>query len=162
VLWQWSLNYQQKRCSKTRSGTNVFLRPSLGLTRLDRQRNSDIHNRLKVDNILEDLLSYQNNWTDHLKLMDWHRIPKLAYQHQPRGRWEKGRPRRKWRDHEHLEPRSIRSKDLSLNYIHDDDDEKNMKKWVDKQKTATFMHLEWSILIMKAAWACGTHSVWST
>jgi hypothetical protein len=29
-----------------------FLRPLLGLTRLDRQRISDIRNRLKVDNIL--------------------------------------------------------------------------------------------------------------
>jgi hypothetical protein len=32
-----------------------FLRPLLGLTRLDHQRNPDICNRLKVDNIVEDI-----------------------------------------------------------------------------------------------------------
>jgi hypothetical protein len=31
-----------------------FLRPLLGLTKLDSQRNPDIRNRLKVDNIVED------------------------------------------------------------------------------------------------------------
>jgi hypothetical protein len=80
-----------------------FLRPLLGLTRLDRQRNSDIRNRLKVDNILEDTL-YQKNWIDHLKRMDTNRIPKLAFQYPPRGRWDIGRPRRRWRDQEQLEP----------------------------------------------------------
>jgi hypothetical protein len=74
-----------------------FLRPLLGLTRLDRQRNTDIRNRLKVDNILEDIISYQKNWIDHLKQMDRNRIPKLASQYQPRGRRDIGRPRRKWR-----------------------------------------------------------------
>jgi hypothetical protein len=63
-----------------------FLRPLLGLTRLDRQRNFDIRNRLKADNILEDIISYQKNWIDHLKRMDRNRIPKLASQYQPRGR----------------------------------------------------------------------------
>jgi hypothetical protein len=52
-----------------------FLRPLLDLTRLDHQRNSDILNRLKVDNISEDIISYQKNWTDHLKRMD-----RIAYQ----------------------------------------------------------------------------------
>jgi hypothetical protein len=32
-----------------------ILRPLLGLTRLDRQRISDIRNRLKVDNLVEDI-----------------------------------------------------------------------------------------------------------
>jgi hypothetical protein len=81
-----------------------FLRPLLGLTRLDRQRNSDIRNRLKVDNILDDVISYQKNWIDHLKRMDRNRIPKLAFQYQPRGQRDIGRPRRRWRNQEHLEP----------------------------------------------------------
>jgi hypothetical protein len=55
-----------------------FLRPLLGLTRLDNQRNSDIRKRLKVDNILEDIISYQKNWIDHLKRMDRNRTPKLT------------------------------------------------------------------------------------
>jgi hypothetical protein len=56
-----------------------FLRPLLGVTRLDRKRNCDIRNRLKVDNISEDIISYQNNWIGHLKRMDSNHIPKLAF-----------------------------------------------------------------------------------
>jgi hypothetical protein len=80
------------------------MKPLLGLTRRDRQRNFDIRNRLKADNILEDIISYQKNWIDHLKRMDRNRIPKLASQYQPRGRRDIGRPRRRRRDQEHLEP----------------------------------------------------------
>jgi hypothetical protein len=34
--------------------------------RLDRQRNPDICNRLRVDNIAEDIKMYQKRWLDHL------------------------------------------------------------------------------------------------
>jgi hypothetical protein len=81
-----------------------FLIPLLSLTTLDHQRNTDICNRLKVDNILEDIKSNQKYWIDHLKQMDRNRIPKLASQYQPKGRRDIGRPRRIWRDQEHLEP----------------------------------------------------------
>jgi hypothetical protein len=81
-----------------------FLRPLLGPTRLDRQRNTDIRNRLKVDNILEDIKSHQKNWIDHLKQMDRNRIPKLASQSQPRGQEDIGRHTQRWRDQEHLQP----------------------------------------------------------
>jgi hypothetical protein len=66
-----------------------FLRPLLGLTRLDSQRNSDIRYRLKVDSILEDIIPYQKNRTDHLKRMDRNRTPKLASQYRPRGKHRK-------------------------------------------------------------------------
>jgi hypothetical protein len=36
----------------------IFLRPLLGLIRLDRQRNREIRNSLKVDNIVEDIKQY--------------------------------------------------------------------------------------------------------
>jgi hypothetical protein len=75
-----------------------FLRPLLGLTRLDRQRNPDMRNRLKVDNIAEDIKLYQKKWLDHLDRMDRSRLPKLAFQYQPLGRRDIGRPRRRWRD----------------------------------------------------------------
>jgi hypothetical protein len=79
-----------------------LLRQLLVRTRLDRQRNSDIRNRLNVDNI-EDINVYQKNWLDRLKRMDRSRLPKLAFQCHPRGRRYMGRPRRRWRDQEHLE-----------------------------------------------------------
>jgi hypothetical protein len=98
----WTVN--KRDAQKLEAAQTTFLRPLLGLTRLDRQRNSDIRNRLKVDNILEDIISHQKNWIYHLKRMDRNRIPKLASQYQPRGRRDIGRPRRRWRDQEHREP----------------------------------------------------------
>jgi hypothetical protein len=98
----WIIN--RRDTQKLEAAQMRFLRPLLGLTRLDRQRNSDIRNTLKVDNILEDIISYQKNWIDHLKRMDRNRVLKLAFQYQPRGRRNIGRPRRRWRDQEHLEP----------------------------------------------------------
>jgi hypothetical protein len=47
-----------------------FLRPLLGLKRLDRQRNPDIRNRLKVNNRVEDMKLYQKKWLEHLEGMD--------------------------------------------------------------------------------------------
>jgi hypothetical protein len=86
-----------------------FLRPLLGLTRLDRQRNPEIRNILKVDNIVEDIKQYQRRWVDHLERMDRSRLPKLAFQYQPRGWRDRGRPRARWKDQEHLELQRNRS-----------------------------------------------------
>jgi hypothetical protein len=47
-----------------------FLRTLLGLTRLDPQRNPDIHNILEVDNIVEDIKLYQKSWLNQLERMD--------------------------------------------------------------------------------------------
>jgi hypothetical protein len=51
----WTTN--KRDAQKLEAAQMRFLRLLLGLTRLDRQRNSDICNRLKVDNILEDIIS---------------------------------------------------------------------------------------------------------
>jgi hypothetical protein len=47
----WIIN--KRNAQKLEAAQMRFLRPLLGLTRLYRQRNSDIRNRLKVDNILK-------------------------------------------------------------------------------------------------------------
>jgi hypothetical protein len=41
-----------------------FLRPLLGLTRLDRQRNSDICNRLKVNNLIQVIKLCPKSWKE--------------------------------------------------------------------------------------------------
>jgi hypothetical protein len=97
----WIIN--KRNVEKLEAAQMRFLRPLLGLTRLDQQRNSDIRNRLKVDNTLEDIISYQKNWIDHLKQMDRNSIPKPLPQYQSRFRRDIGRPRQRWRDQEHLE-----------------------------------------------------------
>jgi hypothetical protein len=59
ALWYgsevWIIN--KRDAQKLEAAQMRFLIPLLGLTRLDRQRNSDIRNRLKVENILEDIIS---------------------------------------------------------------------------------------------------------
>jgi hypothetical protein len=84
----------------------IFVRPSLYLTRLDHQRNPDIHKRLTVQNIVrvEYIKLYQKKWLDHLERMDRSLLPKLAFQYKLRGRRDVGRPRRRWRDQEYLGP----------------------------------------------------------
>jgi hypothetical protein len=77
--------------------------------RLDRQRNPEIRNSLKVDNIVEDIKQYQRRWVDHLERMDRRRLPRLAFQYQPRGWRDRGRPRARWKDQEHLELQRNRS-----------------------------------------------------
>jgi hypothetical protein len=45
-----------------------------------------------VNNLIEDIELYQKSWLDHLERMDRSRLPKLAFQYQPRGRRDAGRP----------------------------------------------------------------------
>jgi hypothetical protein len=78
------------------------LRPLLGFTRLDHQRHADIREKLQDLNIVEEIQKYQQNWKYHLQHMDRNRLPKLAFCYQPRGRRDLGRPKRRWKDQEHL------------------------------------------------------------
>jgi hypothetical protein len=88
---------------------HIILRSLLGLTRLNRQRNPEIRNSLKVGNIVEDIKQYQRRWVDHLERMDRSRLPRLAFQYQPQGWRDRGRPRARWKDQEHLELQRNRS-----------------------------------------------------
>jgi hypothetical protein len=96
----WIINNRDAK--KLEAAQMKFLTPLLGLTRLDRQRNTDIRNRLKVKNRVEDIKLYQKKWLDHLERMDRSHLQRLAFKYQPRGRRDMGRPRRRWRDQEHL------------------------------------------------------------
>jgi hypothetical protein len=55
--------------------------------------NPDICNRLKVDNIVEDIKLYKKKWLDHPERMDRSRLPKLAFQYPPREWQNMGTPR---------------------------------------------------------------------
>ena len=39
---------------------------------------------------------YKQNWINHLERMDNNRIPKHALNYKPRGRRDRGRPRKRW------------------------------------------------------------------
>jgi hypothetical protein len=68
------------------------MRSLLGNTRLERQRNPDIHDRLKGNNPIQDIKLYKKSWLDHLQRMNRSRLPRLNFQYQPRGRRDAGRP----------------------------------------------------------------------
>jgi hypothetical protein len=103
----WIINKRDAR--KLEAAQMRFLRPLLELTRLDRQRNPEIRNSLKVDNIVDDIKQYQRRWVDHLERMDRSRLPRLAFQYQPWGWRYRGRPRARWKHQGHLELQRNRS-----------------------------------------------------
>jgi hypothetical protein len=47
-----------------------FLRPLLDLTKLERQGNPNICNRLNANNLIQDIKLYQKSWSHHLERMD--------------------------------------------------------------------------------------------
>jgi hypothetical protein len=71
----------------------TFLISLLGLTRLDHQRNTTIREKLKVEHIVDDIKSYQNNWLQHVKRMEHSRIPRMALEYKPKGKRDMGRPK---------------------------------------------------------------------
>jgi hypothetical protein len=79
-----------------------FLRPLLGFKILDCQGNSNVQNRLKIDNTVEYSKTYQRNWLDHLKQIDTVRLPKLVLHFLPKEGRDIGQPRKRWKDQEFL------------------------------------------------------------
>lgn len=53
-----------------------FLRQLLGITKLDRERNQSLREKLGVQNIVREIQQYQQNWLQHLQKTDTHRILK--------------------------------------------------------------------------------------
>ena len=49
------------------------------------------------------ITQYQEGWLQHVQRMDTNRIPKQALQYKPKGRRNRGRPRKRWRDQLHFE-----------------------------------------------------------
>jgi hypothetical protein len=107
MLGSWTIN--KRDAQKLEAAQMRFLRPLLGFTRLDHQRNLEIRNSLKVDNIVEDIKQYQRRLR---------------------------RPRARWKDQEHLELQRNRSYDLNLDHVHYDDDvHKTSKRETERRLT---------------------------
>jgi len=75
-----------------------FLRHLLGITILDKEKNQCIREKTGVQNIVKEIKQYQEKWLQHLQRMDRNRTPKQALQYNPKGRRNRGRPRKRWRD----------------------------------------------------------------
>jgi hypothetical protein len=55
-----------------------FLRPQLGYTKLNRQRNVDIRERLRIQSTVEEIQTYQRKWKEHGERMQDETPPKLT------------------------------------------------------------------------------------
>jgi len=73
-----------------------FLRSVTGYTRLDKIRSEVIRKELEISGIQDVRLKYKQNWINHLERMDKTRLPKHALNCKPRGRRDRGRPRKRW------------------------------------------------------------------
>jgi hypothetical protein len=75
-----------------------FLRLLLGTTKLDKEKNKCVREKMGAQNILKEIKEYQKKWLQHVQRMDTNRIPKQALQYKPKGRRNIERPRKRWRD----------------------------------------------------------------
>jgi len=72
-----------------------FLRSVTGYTRLDKTRSEGIRKELEISGIHDVRLKYKQTWINHLERMDNTRLPKHALNYKPRGRRDRGRPRKR-------------------------------------------------------------------
>jgi hypothetical protein len=73
-----------------------FLRSIKGYTRLHKIRSDVIRKELEISGIQDVRAKYKQNWINHLERTDNTRLPKHALNYRPRGRRDRGHPRRRW------------------------------------------------------------------
>jgi hypothetical protein len=59
-------------------------------------RSEVIRKELEISEIQDVKSKYRQNWINHLERMDNIRLPKHALNYKPRGRKDRGRPRKRW------------------------------------------------------------------
>jgi hypothetical protein len=72
-----------------------LLRSVKGYTSLDKIRSELIRKEIEIFGI-QDVRSKHKTWIIHLERMDTTRLPKYALNYIPRGRRDRGRPRKQW------------------------------------------------------------------
>ena len=73
-----------------------FLRSVKGYTRLDKIRSDVIRKELEISGMQDVKSKYKQNWINNLERTDNTRLPKHALNYKPRGRRDRGRPRKRW------------------------------------------------------------------
>ena len=73
-----------------------FLRSVKGYTRLDKISSEVIRKELEISGIQDVRSKHKQNWINDLERMDNTRLPKQALNYKPRGRKDRGRPRKQW------------------------------------------------------------------
>ena len=94
-----------------------FLRSVRGYARLDTIRSEVIRKELEISGIQDVRLKYKQLSINHLERTDNTRLPKHALNYKPRGRRDRGRPRKRWQcvDAEHFKrPNPWRKKKMMM------------------------------------------------
>ena len=73
-----------------------FLRSAKGYTRLDKIRSEVTRKELGISGIQDVKSRYKQIWINHLERMDNTRLLKHAVNYKPRGRRDRGRPKKQW------------------------------------------------------------------
>jgi len=79
------------------------LRHLLGITKLDKEKNQCIREKMGAQNIVKEIKQYQKKWLQHVQRMDRNRLPGQTLTCRPEGRRNIGRPKKRWRDQLHFE-----------------------------------------------------------
>jgi hypothetical protein len=80
-----------------------FLRPLLGITKLDKKKNQSIRKKTGAQNIVKEIKQYHQKWLQHAQRMDTNRLPKQALHYRPKEQRNVRRSRKRWTDQLHLE-----------------------------------------------------------
>jgi hypothetical protein len=97
----WAMKKRDR--TQTKAAQVNFLRHLLEITKLDRERNQSVREKLGVQNTLLEINQYQREWLQHVERMGTGRIPKQALRYRRQGKRSIGRPRKRWKDQRHLE-----------------------------------------------------------
>jgi len=73
-----------------------FLNSVKGNTRLDKIRSEVIRKEVEISGIQDLRSKHKQNWINHLERMDNTGLPTHALDYKPRGRRDRGRPRKRW------------------------------------------------------------------
>jgi hypothetical protein len=88
----WALRKRTEQCSEA-AQMKVF-RYLIRITKLDKEKNQCIREKIGVQNVVKEITQYQQKWLQHIQRMDTNRIPKQALQYRRKERRNIGRQRR--------------------------------------------------------------------
>ena len=74
---------EEKRGTTFRSSTDKIFE-TRGITKLDKEKNQCIREKMGAKNIVKEIKQYQEKWLQHVQRMDTNRIAKQALQYQPK------------------------------------------------------------------------------
>ncbi|KAJ4450851.1 hypothetical protein ANN_02282 [Periplaneta americana] len=92
----WTLPENQKH--KIEVSEMRFLRSVAGCRRTDRQYNETIRDELNIFNLNNKIKEYQEKYYEHIQRMPEYRNPKKILEYKPKGKTDRGRPAKRWRD----------------------------------------------------------------